>query len=331
MIEASGKVDRAMIRKMDFAKRYVFLPAAMAILVTSTMAAVKAANPDNLIATDGKIVIEDGRHKQTLTRQMPFRRGDSLKLTTFNGKIEVHTWDKDELLVVAEKSLQRRVGGLGWIMNKLNIGFKTSESTEEFFEAIDLEISTTEGGVVVDTIYPGKRSAYNVSVSYSVTLPRRAELDLKTSNGNIAVADISGSVAGRTSNGRVFYEDVTGSMKAVTSNGRIVMSGVSGPIEARTSNGPITIDHVEVVAGRNDIYLKTSNGSIKLNIPPGSRFDALASTSNGRASSEFDVDGTGYRNSKRRLEGKVDGGGPQVELKSSNGSVSINVLRSNSG
>ncbi len=62
-----------MISRMNFAKRYVLLPAALAIIVTWTVAAPQAANPKNMIATDGMIEIEDGRHCQILARQMPFQ------------------------------------------------------------------------------------------------------------------------------------------------------------------------------------------------------------------------------------------------------------------
>jgi hypothetical protein len=97
---------------MNFAKRYVLLPAALAIIVTWTVAAPQAANPKNMIATDGMIEIEDGRHCQILARQMPFQPGESLTLTTSNGRIEVGAWDKDELIIVADKSLRRRARGI---------------------------------------------------------------------------------------------------------------------------------------------------------------------------------------------------------------------------
>lgn len=309
--------------KQDFTKRYVVLPAATALLVMSAVAAVNAVQSKDMIATDGKIEVVDGRHVQTLTRQMPFERGSSLKISNGNGRIEVSGWDQDELLVTATKQMEVRVGGLGWVMNKLKIPFKTTEKVEDFFDEVRVDVSFTETGVEFKTIVPKWKPGVNVSIHYDVKLPKHAAIDVSTTNGHVTVQGIEGAVVSRSTNGRLLCEDISGPIEASTHNGTVVCKNVSGPVQANTANGSVTIDHPAALREGDSIVCGTSNGSIKVHLPRESSFDVLARTTNGRIRSAFDVDSTGERISKRRLAGRVGHGGATVELRTVNGSITI--------
>src|SRR5688572_23099114 len=109
-------------------------------------------------------------------------------LATFDGAIEVRSWDRDEVLV----RIDRRAATVA--------------------EAEALEVRTTqEGGrLVIEAPSPrrnGDRDAIRVgnwrspSVSYVITTPRRVSVEARTGDGPIAVADLTGTLALRTGDG----------------------------------------------------------------------------------------------------------------------------------
>jgi hypothetical protein len=302
-------------------------PGATVLLILCAAAAVNAVKPENMIATDGKIEVIDGKHIQEITREFPFEPGQSFQLSNSNGSINVEGWDEDKVLITAEKRLEKRVGAVGWIMNKLNIDYKTSGDMEDYFEEVDVEVGLTEGGVVVDTIKPKDTRNFNVAVYYSVKLPRQTDVVLKTSNGRINIEAIDGTVGLRSSNGRIEAEHINGAAEARTSNGRIEFTNITGPIETRTSNGSIAIESPQPLAAGNSIKCETSNGSVRLELAHASAFDLEARTSNGRIRTNFDVDRTDGGDSKRRINGTVNGGGPLLDLTTTNGSISIDSDR----
>ena len=72
-----------------------------------------------------------------------------------------------------------------------------------------------------------------------------------------------------------------------------------------------------------DSKLKTSGGSITAYLAKDVAVNLTAKTSGGRVSSEFAVNGS---ISKRKIEGTINGGGPELVLKTSGGSVRIKEI-----
>ncbi len=314
------------MNKAKNVRRFGIAPVTTALLVFCGMAAVNAVKPDDMIATDGKIEIIDGKHIQEITRQFPFEAGRSFKLSNSNGQITVSGWDKNEVLITAEKRLERRVGGVGWVMNKLNIDFKTANDVDEHFDKVAVEVNATDEGVEVDTVRPKGIGNINVNVFYDVKVPHNTNVALKTSNGRIDISALEGTISLDSSNGKVVANDIEGSTEARTSNGSVELVNVSGSVNARTSNGSIAIEHPEALAADESITCETSNGSVRINLPADSAFDIDARTSNGGVRTAFDVDRTDNSTSKRRLSGQVGDGGALVKLTTSNGSISVDAL-----
>lgn len=198
---------------------------------------------------------------------------------------------------------------------------------------------------------------YNVDLSTqggSISIEGlQGEIDVDTSGGSLRFRDIVGNIKGRTSGGsidvvkadgrvRVYtsggsidVEQVTQSVDVETSGGTIHISEVGGDVDAQTSGGSIRI---EDVAGGIDA--STSGGSVRARLSEQPGGDVTLSTSGGgvtvqiadnvgmnlaararKINSEFPVDGR--TSAKKRLNGDINGGGPDLELRSSGGSISI--------
>jgi DUF4097 and DUF4098 domain-containing protein YvlB len=130
-------------------------------------------------------------------------------------------------------------------------------------------------------------------------------------------------VAVRTTNGHISLEKLSNPVEARTTNGGISGSGLSGALDAGTTNGGIEIE-VASVAGEG-IALETTNGGVDLKIPADARADISARVLNGGISTgalsvERLDDGS---QSRRKLEGRLNGGGPRIRLETTNGGISL--------
>lgn len=300
------------------------MKACIAAFVIAAGLAFQAAQAE-VLAEDGKAEQVDGKWVQVVTRQMAFEPGNRVRVTSKNGDIKVTAWDKNEILVTAEKHARPDTGGVKWVLEKLNIGFKDSADAQGYLESITINVVQNGSEVSVDAEIP-KRSDMNAWVSYDVKIPNQAALDLVNSNGNVSVKGIQGEISGRSSNGKILFEELSGTITCDTSNGRIELVNVDGTVHAGTSNGGISVEHSGDLSADDAISCETSNGSIRVTVPGSSAFNVAARTSNGSVRTTFDVSRTDDGKRRSRLEGSVNGGGPLLDLKSSNGSISIESL-----
>ena len=109
------------------------------------------------------------------------------------------------------------------------------------------------------------------SVSYTVFVPRRFDLDLEAHNGGLAVSG------------------VTGKLELGTTNGSVMLEEVGGDVRAHTQNGSL---QVRLAGNRWDgsgLDAETQNGSVRLAIPENYSAQLETGTVNGRVSTDFPV------------------------------------------
>ncbi len=219
-----------------------------------------------------------------------FSAGQQLTLTNTNGDVAIESWDRDEVLVRATKRVRTRSG-----------------SADRALEELRIEVDVHGGGIEIETVYPGWRKMFgwsdvSASVEYELRVPRRADLELRTVNGEIDVSGVAGEIRLRSTNGEISVTDSAGS------------------VSASTTNGGIQVELDEVSA--SGMEFQTTNGGIRVHLPPTVRTSLRARTTNGSIETDFPVEvrGTIRRN---RLEGDINGGGPEIELLTTNGSIQI--------
>lgn len=197
-----------------------------------------------------------------------------------------------------------------------------------------------------------------VSVSFEVTVPRHFNLNLNTSGGDIEVASLRGDVRARTSGGDLNFERIDGDIDAGTSGGDITLkegtaraklhtSGgdievdrAGGPTEVSTSGGDISLKSVEellsastsggdveaLITGpiKQDLTLSTSGGKVVVEVTKGTGFHLDANTSGGDVRADgITITLEKGANGKSKLVGSVNGGGPELKLRSSGGDIRI--------
>ena len=142
--------------------------------------------------------------------------------------------------------------------------------------------------------------------------------EVRTSGGNITIGDVAGDVDAETAGGSIHIERAGGEVRAETAGGNITVDEVGGTIDARTSGGNVSANITQQPS--SDCRLSTSAGTVTLTLSSGIGLDIDASTSIGGVSSDFDVDGSVSRNA---IRGSVNGGGPEMHLRTSAGRIRI--------
>ena len=145
----------------------------------------------------------------------------------------------------------------------------------------------------------------DVSVDFTVRLPRGVKIEAATVNGSVRIAGATSEVEASTVNGAV---------DAVSSGGPVRASTVNGDIEARMSD-----------MGTGDLSYATVNGSVTLELP--ARVDAVVdlSTVNGSLRSDYPMTLEG-RISPRRIRATIGQGGRRIKVTTVNGSVELKKL-----
>lgn len=196
----------------------------------------------------------------------------------------------------------------------------------------------------------------NFRMRFIVTIPGKYNLNLKTSGGSISVGEIQGDAKAKTSGGSLSFANIKGPVWARTSGGSIRLEGclenadiqtsggeirigtVEGEVKAITSAGSIDVKEVMGTINastsggsvsayiskqpKSDCSLITSGGSITIHLVKDIKVNVEAKTSGGRVSTDFPITMQGEI-SKCQLKGKINGGGPQLHLKTSGGSIRI--------
>lgn len=231
----------------------------------------------------------DYRETEVIERTIPLSAGGMLTLENLNGGIEVRSWGREEIQLIATK--------------KAN-----ADSREEALERLsrtEIVIDQSSGRVDIRTEYPrrgmwrGKRGS--ASVQYELTVPDVVDLELSTTNGGIRV------------------EDVDGRHEISSTNGGLKLLGLRGSVNASTTNGGIQAELFEY-NGEDDLKISTTNGSIRLSVPSNVRARVRARTTNGRIKSDFSLP---MDRRRRSVDADINGGGALIRLTTTNGSISL--------
>lgn len=173
-------------------------------------------------------------------------------------------------------------------------------------------------------------------VSFEVTVPAQANVEVDTSNGAITIRGIEGVFELDTSNGAIDLINLIGLVDADTSNGAIDVNGFRGVLHLETSNGAIDIADTEATVdartsnGRisfsgvlvgDSHHLRTSNGSVEARVLPNASIHFSASTSIGSISTTLPLVGD---TEGRSWDATLNAPATQtLELRTSNGSIRI--------
>jgi hypothetical protein len=246
------------------------------------------------LATAGcDIVTADLRSEESSTWRKTYTldANGRVEIGNVNGRIRVEPGDGNSVDVTATKKARAA----------------TPEQAKASLERATIVETVTADSVKLETKLARAQGIVfnggNLQVEYTVKVPAGAEVRLTTTNGSIEVTGLKGRVT------------------AETTNGAVEARGVSGQLDASTTNGGLDIDLAAVAEG--GVKLGCTNGGITVRLPRDAKATISASITNGGiASGDLPIDLTG-ENNRRRLEGRLNGGGPRVQIAGTNGGITL--------
>jgi DUF4097 and DUF4098 domain-containing protein YvlB len=157
--------------------------------------------------------------------------------------------------------------------------------------------------------------------SGSINLDGAGSLDASAGSGSIHAAGVAGPVSAKAGSGSVTVTQTEkGDVSVSTGSGGIRLQGVNGAARVSSGSGGITIDGRP--AGPWQVHV--ASGGITLAVPPDAAFDLDAHSNSGDIDSAIPVTMTVSGTiDKHRVQGKVRGGGPLVQLSAASGNIRI--------
>jgi len=279
-----------------------------------------------------------------ITKSFDVKPGAKLVMKVDRGSIHINTSNSEKVDVKIVREVKR-----------------VSESkARAIIEQHRIDLSESDGKVLISAENPqqkksfGKNPFNNLQVDYTISVPSKFDLDLRTAGGNIDIGALEGTVEARTAGGNITLKSTKGDADVHTAGGDLRIGEVEGNLVAKTSGGTIKLDkirgrvdaqtsggdvHVNEAYGpvmartsggnvsaklneqpKGDCALKTSGGNVDLTIPDKLALDVRASTSGGSIHSDFPGE---MNKSKTRLTAQLNGGGPEMVLETSGGNVNI--------
>ena len=180
-----------------------------------------------------------------------------------------------------------------------------------------LDVRTSGGNITASAISGNHRlrtSGGNIDLARL-----EGDLEARTSGGNIYLEECNGEKLLKTSGGSVTVNESGGNLDAGTSGGTIKLRAVTGAVHARTSGGSIDIQ----LEGENQgITAHTSGGNIRLRMADDIGAEMAAKTSGGSVTCHLPIRTSG-KIKPNKLYGSINGGGPEIRLSTSGGSIVI--------
>ena len=255
------------------------------------------------------------------SRQYALKGRPELRLSTDDGSVRV--------VVGTGSQIEAQVTTEGWTIGPGEVTVTESQTGDR---------------VVIEVRLPRRFSMFGHrgrrSVKLVVRVPSEADLDIRTGDGSVELAPISGRVTVSTGDGSISAEGLRGEIRLHTGDGSIRATGLDGRLQADTGDGSMRVrgrfESLDLRTGDGRIEaevesgskvsaawsLSSGDGGITLRIPEdlGAELDARAG--DGRVVVDVPVTVTG-KVSRSAVRGKLAGGGGSLRLHTGDGSIRL--------
>jgi DUF4097 and DUF4098 domain-containing protein YvlB len=193
----------------------------------------------------------------------------------------------------------------GWSRKDILVRYKIQTQADSDAEAQALarqvHVSTTGGSIRADG--PSSYRHQSWGVSYEVFVPWHTDVDVKTHNGGVHIADV---------NGHITFDAL---------NGGAHLTRLAGRVDGHTTNGGLSIELTGNRWEGGEMNAETTNGGVHLSVPDGYSAQLETGTVNGHINIDFPV--TVQGDIRRHMSVTLGSGGSRVRAVTTNGGVTI--------
>jgi Putative adhesin len=225
-----------------------------------------------------------GRATREWKRQYPLESGGRVEIINGNGPVEIMA-GADGIVDVAAVLSARSM---------------TNDRARTLLERSKVDERILPGHIRLATVR-GNESG-GLEVTYKVSVPADARVEMTGNNGTLKADGLRGHV------------------RAMAANGSVELTRLRGSVDVATVNGTISAQMAEVTAR---VRLEVTNGRVMLEVPKDTKATLNARSVNGGIA----VTGLGIQEASgrriRSLESVLNGGGPEVDVRATNGRIAI--------
>jgi DUF4097 and DUF4098 domain-containing protein YvlB len=276
-------------------------------------------------ALAGCVVVDSQGHITREEKRFNVTGLPDLRLTTFDGAIEIRSGEGNAVIVEIEKR----------------------GPTKEALD--DLKIETKQDGnrIEVDVRKPAHEVVFfgvgrmSPTAKLIVTMPRdgnvtarsgdgsiriehvHGRLELRTGDGSIRALDIAGQLTLATGDGSVTLEDVAGDLDVDTGDGSVSVAGQPSAMKLHTGDGSITVRALTGTMMKDDWSMTTGDGGVALYLPSDFGAELDAHTGDGSIRNELQLSNDATDKSRRSLKGRLGAGGKLLRIRTGDGSIRL--------
>ena len=160
----------------------------------------------------------------------------------------------------------------------------SKEDADEYLQKLDVVFENYAEELRVTTIHPYENGQRNYSVEYWITLPKNVDLEINTTNSDVTLKEVVGSVNVEVTNGK---------------------------IKAQVETPPF-----------GELTLKNVNGDMRVNIPETTSAEFFVQSYNGKVETH-DLSISNTEKNKNSISGLLGNGEGVVDIKSTNGDIEV--------
>jgi hypothetical protein len=264
--------------------QFAFGSLPVALAVGVCTAGVLSACDVTIKDGDIKNVTVQAKATREWTRHYALAQGGRVEIVNGNGPIEAVVGPAGTVDITAV----------------LEAGAMTEARANEILNQAKIEESVSADHVRVAAARTGGRGG--LDIRFKVTLPADARLEMSGNYGTSRASDMRGRV------------------KAMVVNGGVELTGVRAEVDAAAVNGHVSVK-VDEVTG--PMRLEATNGRITLAIPKTAKATLNARSVNGGITVTGLNTDEGMGRRIRTLESQLNGGGPEIDVRVTNGRITI--------
>ena len=160
------------------------------------------------------------------------------------------------------------------------------------------------------------------SVRVEVQVPNLSAVEVHSGDGHIAVTGITGQARLDTGDGHITVQNFTGNLRGHTGDGHMNIDGSFSDLDLRTGDGHIELAVHPGSKMSSGWLVHTSDGRVDARLPQDLNAELYAHTGDGRIDLDLPVTVSGSIE-RTRVRGKLNGGGPLLEITTGDGSIRI--------
>jgi DUF4097 and DUF4098 domain-containing protein YvlB len=257
-----------------------------------------------------------------------------VQLETFDGAIEVHSWDRADVEVEIERrAMEQR------LIDEMKVSVEqqgnriivkvTRPTRERDFEGIQIGVNFSPSARLRVAV-PRQSQLAASSGDGSITVEDvRGTISLKTSDGSVRASRLAGEIMIRSGDGAIRLDHTDGKLDLETDDGSITFDGKPTALRARTADGAIRVEVGPDSAMTADWDVQTADGSVTLTLPNGFNAELDAETRDGVVRASYpgvtaeSREGERRDERRRHLKATLGDGGRVLKVRTGDGTIRI--------